>query len=462
MFKKSLWLRIAALLTVSSLALTACGQGEDPATAEPDEAAPTTQEEVTEEPGDAETEDAEEGTGSDIEGEIRFAWWGSDTRHQMNQELIDAFQAEYPGITVTPDYTDWGGYWDKLATQTAGGDTPDVMMQEERYLREYAERGVLGNLADYDIDTSQIDESLLGSGEFSDGLWGIPTGVNVRVMMADPDVFEAAGVEMPDDTTWTWQDYHDLMVQISENTDSGVYGAQDFGISESVEMVVWARQHGQDLWDENGEIGFDAEVMAERWQKTLDLMEAGGTPDVSTALEINAAGPEQSLVATGTGAISPFWTNQLGAISGAAGKDLQLLRYPGETEFERQGLFLKPAMAIAMSGSSDYPEAAAMFIDWMLNSPEAGEIILADRGLPANLEVREHILDQLSPADQQAAEWIEEVSVDIMDAANTPPRGAGEVNSILQRINEEVLFGSTTPQEGAERFIEEASAVTGS
>ena len=221
-------LRAAAVAAIGSLTLAACGQGENPADPADD---------------DAPTADA---TGDGGEATIRFSWWGSDTRHQLNQELIDAFEAEHPGITVTPDYTDWGGYWDKLATQTAGGDTPDVIMQEERYLREYAERGVLANLADHDIDTSKIDESILGSGEFNDGLWGIPTGVNVRVMMADPQIFADAGVEMPDDETWTWQDYHDLMVEVSANTDAGVYGAQDFGMIEP-DLSIWARQHGHNL-----------------------------------------------------------------------------------------------------------------------------------------------------------------------------------------------------------------------
>lgn len=460
MTSRTTWLRFASLLAASTLALTACGQADN--LAEDDET--TAQQETTASgetepaPETAETEDA---GGSGEEATIRFAWWGSDTRHQMNQQLIDAFEAEHPNITVVPDYTDWGGYWDKLATQTAAGDTPDVMMQEERYLREYADRGVLANLADFDVDVSNIDPSILGSGEFNDGLWGVATGVNVRVMMADPEVFSAAGVEMPDDKTWTWDDYNEIMSQISANTDDGVYGAQDFGISESVELTVWARQHGQDLWDASGEIGFDAETMAARWQVTLDLIEAGGAPEVSQALEINSAGPEQSLVATGNGAVSPFWSNQLEAITSAAGHELQLLRYPGESQFERQGLFLKPAMALSMAADSEYPEEAALFLDWMLNSPEAGEIILSDRGLPANLDVRAHILDQLGEADQQAAEFVEDVSGDILDSANTPPRGAGEVNSLLQRINEEVLFGQISPQEGAERFIEEASAITG-
>src|SRR5690625_6479221 len=129
-------LRTAAVVMAGSLALAACGQGEDPAASD-----------AGDDP--AETEDADDDADADAgDGEqatIRFSWWGSDTRHQMNQDLIEAFEDEHPNITVTPDYTDWGGYWDKLATQTAGGDTPDVLMQEERYLREYADRGVLAN-----------------------------------------------------------------------------------------------------------------------------------------------------------------------------------------------------------------------------------------------------------------------------------------------------------------------------
>ena len=36
----------------------------------------------------------------------------------------------------------------------------------------------------------------------------------------------------------------------------------DRGFIES-DLGIWLRQHGQNLWDENGEIGFEAELMAE-------------------------------------------------------------------------------------------------------------------------------------------------------------------------------------------------------
>jgi len=437
--------RWAALLTTGVLALSACGQADNLEDSTDDEAG-----------GEADTE----GTDGDSGGEatIRFSWWGSDSRHQMNQEVIDLFEEQNPDITVVPDYTDWGGYWDKLATQTAGGDTPDVIMQEERYVREYADRGVLADLTDVGIDTSKIDDSVLANGEFDGGLWTIPTGVNARTFVTDPQIFSDAGVDLPDDTTWTWQEFHDTMVAVNEGSDD-LYGAQDFGFLDS-DLQIWLRQHGQSLWDDDGSIGFDAELMADFWQMSLDLHDDGGAPDVSESLEVDAAGPEQSLVALNKGGTARFWSNQLGAISGAADRDLTLLRFPGETEFERTGIYLKPAMSLSMSENTKHPEAAAKFIDFMLNSPEVGEIILTDRGLPGNLEVREHILGELSDADQIAADFVADVTPDIVDAPPPPPTGAGEVADILARYNEQVMFGQMSPLDAAEAFIDEATAAT--
>lgn len=451
--------RIAALVAASALALTACGQGDD--VTEPDATAPAVSDETTD-PADGQT-DGDNDTGatdSDIEGEIRFSWWGSDARHALNEEMIDAFEAEYPGISVVPDFTDWNGYWDRLATQTAGGDAPDVIMMDVNYVREYADRGVLANLNDYDIDTADIDPALLGSGDFDGGLWGLPTGGNIIAMMADPQIFDEAGVEMPDDTTWTWEDYADLMQQISENTPEGVYGAQNLGIHDA-HLMVWLRQHGQELWAADGGTGFDTATVAEYWQMSLDMMDSGAIPPASLAVEVDAGGPEQSLVATNNGAISTFWTNQLAAVAGAAGRDLQLLRFPGEAQFDRTGLYVKASMLLTMSADTEHPEAAALFLNWMQNSTEAGEIILSDRGLPSNLQVREHILPQLSEVEQQAAEFIEEVSQDVVDAPPAPPRGAGQVVDLMFRINEEVIFGQITPEEGAERLLEEAQSLIG-
>ena len=51
--------------------------------------------------------------------ELRFSWWGGDKRAQLTQEAIKKFEAENPNIKIKPEFGDWSGYWDKLATQVA-------------------------------------------------------------------------------------------------------------------------------------------------------------------------------------------------------------------------------------------------------------------------------------------------------------------------------------------------------
>ncbi|WP_265520404.1 ABC transporter substrate-binding protein [Oerskovia flava] len=432
-------LKVGALLTVGALALGACGGDRGAAG-----------------PADTDTTAAEEG--EDVT--IRFSWWGSDTRHEVTQEVLDLFMAENPDITVVGDFTDWGGYWDKLSTTVAAGDAPDVITQEERYLADYASRGVLADLSTLDIDTAEVDPGVVASGEVDGGLYGIATGINAYAVVADPQIFADAGVEMPDDTTWTWDDYVEIASEISASGED-VFGAQDYGFNEPG-FAIWARQQGQNLYTPEGTLGYDEQTLADWWQTSLDLQDSGGTPDAARSVEIDAGGPEQSLLGTNTGAMGVWWTNQLGAISAAAGRDLELLRFPGESEHERTGMYFKPAMYYSVAETSQHPEAAAKLVDFLLNDPAAGELMLSDRGMPANTSVRDGIQELLPPVEQQAAAFLEDLEDEIVDGAPVPPVGAGEVVEIIRRINTEVLFGRLSPQEAAAQFTAEVEAATGS
>ncbi|WNB86609.1 sugar ABC transporter substrate-binding protein [Cellulomonas sp. ATA003] len=426
------------MLAIGSLALTACGQGEEP---------------------DAGAGDAAPATAADPDApaEIRFSWWGADVRHQRHQKIIDAFEAENPNIDVVPDFTDWGGYWDKLATVTAGGDTPDVFMQEDRYIREYAERGVLRDLSDLDIATEDLDPTLLAAGQLDDAQYGIPTGSNVYSVIANPDLFEAAGVALPDDTEWTWDEYVDIAQQISDGTPEGVYGTSDYTYNETG-LMVYLRQHGQNLYDEDGELGYEDELLEEWFQRSLDMQASGAQPGAAEALGLPTG---QTFLATNKAAMEVTWSAQLGILSDTAGTQMEILRVPGESEFDRTGMYFKPGMYMSMSADTEYPDAAAAFIDYFINSVEVGEKVLSDLGLPANATVREAIADQLTPNEQIAAEFIADLQDEVVDAPPSMPVGAGEVASIIKRINEEVLFERLTPEQAADQFRTEVEAVIG-
>lgn len=392
---------------------------------------------------------------------IRFSWWGSDSRHEQTQQIIDAFEAQHEGIEVVPDFTDWDSYWDRLATATAGGDAPDVMTQEERYLTDYALNGRLLDLTEVSdvLDLSDIDESALLGGQIEGTQYAVATGVNAFTVVADPQIFADAGVEMPDDTTWTWEDYIEIAAEISAAGDGEYYGAQAFGTNEAG-FNVYARQRGEALYNPDGSLGFSAQTLADWWSLSMEQVANGGVPEATMTVEIGATGPDQSLLATNQGAMGFWWTNQLGALAGAAGRDLVLLRQPGESEGVQPGMYLKPAMFYAISAQTEHPREAAMFLDFLLNSSDAIETMLTDRGLPANVTLREQIVPMLPDTEAQVAEFLAEITPDLAAPPPPPPNGAGEIPSILERLYQEVLFERMTPLEAAEQFIQEAEAAT--
>lgn len=388
---------------------------------------------------------------------LRFSWWGSEERTARMQEAIDLFEAENPDIQVEGDFVDWDGYWDKLATSVAGGNTPDVLMQEDRFLGDYANRGVLADLGAQEIATDDVDATLLGSGSVDGAQYGIPTGSNVYTVIANPALFEAAGVEMPDDTTWTWDDYEEIANAITAGSEDGVHGTSDYSYNETA-FTVYARQHGQSLLDENGELGYDDELLVEWFERSLRLQEAGGQPPADEALNLDLL---DSPIAKGTAAMSITWSAQLGPLSTAAGTELVPLRMPGESEFERTGMFFKPGMYLSQAADTEHPEEAAAFIDFFVNSPEVGEIFLTELGLPGSAPVREAVTAQLPEGEKVAADFVVDLADEIEDAPAPLPNGAGDLADIMNRINSDVLFERQTPEEAAAQFRSEAEAAIG-
>ncbi|WP_202912143.1 ABC transporter substrate-binding protein [Nesterenkonia muleiensis] len=418
---------LSAATMAGALLLTSCGGGAD---------------------AGSETDDAN----GNSQVDLRFSWWGSDARHQATQEIIDAFEEEHPNISVSPEYGDWDGYWDQLATQAAGGGAPDIIQMDDKYLREYADRGALLELSD--VDVSEFDEDSVDNGRTEEGLFGVTTGINALALVANPAIFDEAGVEMPDDTTWTWDEFAELTIEISANHDSA-FGTND--PNEPGGFQIWLRQQGKHFTTDEGELGFDVDDAVEYFEYYLDLM-GDGMPTASQISENQSAGPDQSLMGTGQVALAPWWTNQLPGLSAASGEELELLRFPSVSgNAEENGMWYKSSMLLSASAGTDHPEEVQTFIDWFVNSEEAGQINQMDRGLPGNNSVRESISSDLEPADERVAEFIAEIEAEVgaQAAEPVPALGFSALQEILYRYEIDVFFENQTPEDAAERMISE-------
>lgn len=386
---------------------------------------------------------------------LRVTWWGSDARHERTQQVIELFEDEYPNITITGEFKEWTSYWDSLATTVAANDAPDVIQMDELYLASYAERGALldlGTVGEH-VDTSAVDQDVLTTGVVDEKQYAVPAGLAAYSIVANTDLLAQYGVELPDDDTWTWDDLKEIGARISTASGGAVTGVQSWGF-DTGGLHIWARQAGGQLYDDEGNVAIEPEVLANFWSYLTDLAQEGIAPSPAVTIERATAGLDQSGTATNTSAFATWWNTQLTSLAAASGANLQLLKVPGEGD--NPGSYHKPSMYWSVFSRSEHPAEAALFVDFLTNSEEAGGVMLTDRGVPTNDTVRQAIAPKLEATDQAAVTYLDELEV--AAPPRLTPTGASDVEKILQRHTEQVLHGQLTPEQAATSFITELQA----
>src|SRR5919112_1373297 len=123
------------------------------------------------------------GGSSDGSANLQFAWWGNEVRNKNTQAAIDAYTKANPNVKISPQPGEFSSYWDKLATQTAGGQSPDVIQMDMAYIAEYGNRQALLDVSK--VDVSKFTEGTVDSGKINDQLVGINAGVNSALIFAN-------------------------------------------------------------------------------------------------------------------------------------------------------------------------------------------------------------------------------------------------------------------------------------
>ena len=382
---------------------------------------------------------------------LALAFWGNPTRNKNTQAEIDAYMKANPGVTISGQPGEFNTYWDKLATQTAGGNAPDIIQMDMNYISEYGSRGALLDLSK--VDVSKFVEGTVDSGKINGKLVGINAGINSALIFANPKVFEKAKMNLPDDKTWTWDQLIEVGAEVASK--AGVsFGVASLMGSDAL-FGTFVRQHGKELFTENG-LGFDV-AEAQAW---YDLMLKGqkakafGTPE--QASEESSKVLDQSAIVVGTAAMQYYNSNQLEAVSAAAGQQLKMLRGASLAgKATERKTWYKASMLWSASAKTKNPDAAIAWINWFANSPEAANIDLAERGIPPNAEVLAAVKPKLSPAQQTVAKYISDIKSEVATTPIAPPPGGGTIATVLFRHGIDVLFGKTSSADGAQKFVDE-------
>ncbi|KAA9089623.1 ABC transporter substrate-binding protein [Microbacterium radiodurans] len=389
------------------------------------------------------------GSGDDEQITLRFAWWGSDELNAIKAEQIALFEKAHPNITVAGEPSEYNGYYDKLATQVAGGGAPDAIQITYDALPLYVSKNAIADIS-ADIDQDTFAAGALDAGIIDGKLYALPTGVGARGIIVNPAVFEAAGIPIPDDSSWTWDEYIDIAAQVSAASPSGTYGSAQ--ITNDQSLMAFARQKGEDLYTADGEFGVSEKTAQSFFEFAKELQSTGASPDASTAAEDAGASLEQSLMGQGKIGMTFAPLNFISIYANASGQDLQILNVPGDSA-GKIGLVIQPTVQYAVYAKSKHPKEAAMLIDFLLNSDEAGPLNKLTLGIPADPAVLEAITPELTEPEKAQVAFIDRLSAAGGVPQNPLKLPTSQLGPIITKLLDDVTFDKTTPADAAKELL---------
>lgn len=392
--------------------------------------------------------------------DLRLMFWGGQDRADRTYAVADLFEAA-SGNSMESEFLSWNDYWPKLATQTAGGNAPDIVQMDYSYIVEYATRNAIAPLDEFiggALQLDDFDDDQLEGGKVNGQLYGISLGANTVAMIYNAAVFEEAGITPPTND-WTF----DTIMEIGEalnsaNVRPGMRAISD-GSYSGQWLGNWLRQRGEEMYTADGQLGFGEETAVE-WYQLWDRLRQAKICVTAEDQALETGPLESTMIVLGKSAMFPVNSNQLVGFQLLMPDRLGMVGYPRIAEGVGGGQFRKPSMFFSVAGSSANKEAAAQFLNFFISDPEGARILGVERGIPCLSSTREVVAPTLDDVNRIALDFVSNLGDLIGPLPPPSPPAAGEVDlSLIRTLGQEVGFGAKTPEQAGKELVEGAAAI---
>ncbi|AZQ39158.1 carbohydrate ABC transporter substrate-binding protein [Streptomyces cyaneochromogenes] len=385
---------------------------------------------------------------------LRYTWWGNPDRAERTEQAVALFEKQHPDIRVQTSFSAYEAYKQKLATQAAGGDAPDVMQLDYRQIDQYASGGVLLDLAKQKavLRTNEIDPGLLATGRLDDTQYAIPQGRGTETVAYDVKTWKESGVPLPG-SGWTWSEWADTMRALAQKT--GKPGATDPGQSEDC-FEVWLRGQGKSLYTKDGGLGFTSDDLTRWWTFTDELRREGAVSPAEQTTQLDGS-VENTPLGRGEATADSNWDAPASGFLALIPGGVALAPMPSG-EDGTPGQYFKPSMFLGVGAGTGHPKEAAQLVDFLINDEQAAKILGATRGIPVNEAVRKEIEPRLKDFDKTIATYQSSLEGTLNDPPQAPPSGDNALQTTFQRDYDQVSYERMSPREAAENYVTEAKA----
>jgi multiple sugar transport system substrate-binding protein len=180
---------------------------------------------------------------------ITWAFWGVPWEVEINQRVIEVFEADYPHIQVETVHYPYDNYFEELRPKfEAGEPVADVLFWSEAPIDVpkgyFMDLTPLMQAENYSLD--DFFPGLLGHFKVSDGIYGLPRDSDTKVIFYNKRLFNQAGLPYPE-SDWTWADLRTTSLALKEAN----VAEYSFAYEVNTWWMIWMWQNGIQVFDNN-------------------------------------------------------------------------------------------------------------------------------------------------------------------------------------------------------------------
>lgn len=398
---------------------------------------------------------------------LRVSSYGDQTKLKLRGQVVQKFNDDHKGAGLTFEGTPTADYWDKLATQVAGGNAPDIINIDAAHIAQYGGSGQLLPLDEFipnTVHSTYFDKNLLVQGQLDGKQYGLPLSSATNGIGFDATVLGQLGIPEPDGS-WTWDDYATLANDIHKAAGKDVYGCGDEG-GDVPTLELFLRGRGEALVNpaNTKELGFSADSLTAWFDFWDKLRRSGGCVPADIGANFVYGDWPNSPIVTKKGVMEHISTPNLsGGFQSLTKNQVKLTLPPVATKGGKQPQYPGPSSQWALNAKIKNKDLGAQFIEWFNTSPNGATLLGFISGPPASQKTLDILASRpLSPSDKIVLDYIK--LADAGAFAPPPPQPSafnqiGQRGGVLPRANQDIAFGKQTVIAAAQSAYSQSMAL---
>ena len=215
---------VSTLLSAALACTMLVGCGSSAATEVPATETPAA---ATEAEAATQTEAAASTSSGERKEVVIWDYFETDAQKAMMDSLITGFNESQDEFAASHVYVPFSDYEKQLTLGIASGELPDLVIMDGCGMASFIQLGLMADISDADIAWDEYIQGPMDSTMLEGKHYGIPFATNCTALFYNKDLFDAAGIDYPDENT-TWADFEGMAKTLTKD---GVVGFGNAGVN---------------------------------------------------------------------------------------------------------------------------------------------------------------------------------------------------------------------------------------